>query len=66
MKMKLIEDWKKAHRLWSMRLLALAGLVAALEPVLPQLASILPERWYAWAMLAVAVARLVKQETDHA
>lgn len=61
--MKLIDNWKTSHRLWSMRLLAMAGLVAALEPVLPQLAAVLPDRWYAWAMLVIGVARVIKQET---
>ncbi len=64
--MRLIDNWRQAHRLWSVRLLALAGLVATLEPLLPQLAAVLPERWYGWAMLAVTIARLIKQEVRHA
>lgn len=64
--MRLIDNWRQAHRLWSVRLLALAGAVAALEPLAPQLAAVLPERWYGWAMLAVAIARLIKQEVRHA
>lgn len=60
--MRLIDNWKAAHRLWSVRLLALAGLIAALEPLSPQMAALLPERWYTWAMLAIGIARLIKQE----
>lgn len=63
--MSLIDNWRQAHRLWSMRLLTLAGLIAALEPLSPQLATLLPERWYAWAMLIIGIARLIKQERRH-
>lgn len=63
--MSLIDNWKQAHRLWSVRLLALAGLIAALEPLSPSLATLLPERWYAWAMLIIGIARLIKQERRH-
>lgn len=61
MTVRLISDWKRSHRLWSMRLLALFGAIAALEEIQPQLAAALPPHWYAWAMLIIGVARLVKQ-----
>lgn len=64
--MQLIPDWKNAHRLWSVRLTTLVAFVAALEALQPQLAAVLPARWYGWAMLAIGVARLVKQEARDA
>lgn len=62
MKLELIEGWKKAGRFWSVRLSALVVIIATAEPLLPQLQAMLPPQWYAWAALAVAVSRVIKQK----
>jgi hypothetical protein len=46
MKIRLIDDWRKAHRLWSVRLAAimsaLLGVLAAMPDALPALINQLP------------------------
>lgn len=60
--MKLIPEWKRAWRLWSVKLSAATIALAGLESLLPQLAAVLPPKWYAWAVLAIGIARLIKQK----
>jgi hypothetical protein len=72
--MKLIDDWRRSHRLWSMRLNALASLavtyvLASPEVLLSTLNALPPELRAAFPPLAgfllfavVAIARLHKQE----
>ncbi|WP_024302242.1 hypothetical protein [Pseudogulbenkiania sp. MAI-1] len=64
--MRLIDNWKRAHRLWSVRLTALVAFITALEALQPQLAAVLPAHWYGWAMLVIGVARVIKQEAGNA
>ncbi len=67
--MKLIENPKQAHRLWSMRFAVLAALFGALELSLPLWQGIVPPSVFAAlstvsAALA-AVSRVVKQNVDN-
>ena len=61
MKLKLIADWRWVlARAWSIRLLALAGLLSAAEYVLPYLAV---PHWVTGGVIGAAfVARIVAQE----
>lgn len=59
--MKLIPNWKKAHRMYTMWLAtAIVGL-ATLESFMPQLQQYLPPKVYAALGLAVMVARILQQ-----
>lgn len=59
--MKLVENWRAAPRMLSVRLAAATAAVAALEPVVPALQAALPPAWAAYAGLAIAIARVVQQ-----
>jgi hypothetical protein len=64
--MKLVDDKHKAHKWWSMRLMAAAAVFEGLRAVVPAWAGILPEGWdviiSAILITAAMIARLVKQE----
>lgn len=63
--MKLIDEWKKAHKLWSVRLSALGVAIMTAWPMIPpELRAILPyQQHIAMAMFAlVIVSRMVAQE----
>lgn len=64
--MKLIENWRSAWRMLSVRVAALLALVAAAYDYLPALQTYLPEGWVKYAALLVIAARLVKQPDLHA
>lgn len=59
--MKLIQNWRAAPRMLSVRLAAATAVVAGLEPVVPALQAALPPAWAAYASLAIAVARIIQQ-----
>lgn len=63
--MKLTNDAKQWHRLWSVRLAAIAAGLAALEATLPLWSDVVPDNVFA-AMSSVvavgaAVARVIRQ-----
>lgn len=58
----MIENWKQAWRMWSVRLSALAAIVAGLEALLPALEGQVPSWAYACLSIAIIVARLSKQK----
>lgn len=60
--MQLIPEWKRAWRLWSVRLSALIVALSLLEPWLPQLREALPANWYSYLAGAVIVARVLVQQ----
>jgi len=64
--MKLIDDAKQAHRLWSVRLAVLSVLLGALELALPLWQGLVPTHVFAAlstiTIAAAAVARVIKQE----
>lgn len=69
--MKLIANWRKAWRMYSIQLSALIVALASLETFLPQLQPLVPPKVYAGIGLAVIVARIVQQakvavESSHA
>lgn len=64
----LIDNWKQWHRLWSIRFALLgvfAGLVEALQPLLPLFVTVWPPATFAYVSVAFGVlsvvARVVKQ-----
>lgn len=60
--MQLIPEWKRAWRLWSVKLSALIIALSLLEPSLPQLREALPDNWYSYLAGAVIVARVLVQQ----
>lgn len=60
--MQLIPEWKRAWRLWSVKLSALIVALSLLEPSLPQLREALPDHWYSYLAGAVIVARVLVQQ----
>ena len=64
--MKLVPEAKQAHRLWSVRLAAIAAGLAALEASLPLWDGVVPDNVFAAASSIVgvcaAIARVVRQE----
>lgn len=61
MKVKLIEEWKKAYKFFTVQLAALLVLLDVAYEYLPAVQSYLPEGWVKWLALAIIVARVVKQ-----
>lgn len=59
--MKLIENWRSAWRMLSVRAAALLALVAAAYDYLPQLHAYMPDGWMKYGALVVIVARIIKQ-----
>lgn len=64
--MKLTQNAKQAHKLWSVRLAILAAVMGAIEATLPLWQSALPDGVFAALASVVgvgaAVARVIKQE----
>lgn len=64
--MKLIDNAKKVHKMWSVRLAIAAALLGAVEGVLPFWSDVLPAGVFAALSSIVAVgaaaARVIKQE----
>lgn len=64
--MKLTENVKSAHKLWSVRLAVIAAALAALEASLPLWSGVVPDNVFAAASSAVgvaaAIARVIRQE----
>lgn len=46
---------------WSFWIAAVAAVVAGLEQALPELRAVLPETWMPWVLVAIVVARSIKQ-----
>lgn len=67
--MKLIDDWRKAHKFWSFRLAMIATVLGVIEQALPYFADYIPPRWFAiltiGVMLAAGAARFVAQPKAH-
>ena len=64
--MKLVNDKSKAHKWWSMRLMAAAAVFEGLRAIVPIWGGFLPPVWAegvtAVLITAAMLARLVKQE----
>lgn len=63
--MKLIPNWKRSHKLWSVRLGAISATMAGLDWLVPTLADMVPKWAYFALAMAVVVARIVQQESAH-
>lgn len=58
--MNLIEDWRKTLRkAWSVRLIALAGLLSGCEVILPMYSDVIPRGVFAVLTILVAVGAMV-------
>lgn len=65
--MQLITGWQQIlKKAWSVKLIAIAGILSGLELLLPMYGPDLPRQWYAIATLLITalalVARLVAQK----
>lgn len=65
-KSRLVEDWKKLHKMWSVWLITLTFAVLAIPEVLPSVAMWLPEGVAKWLALAALFARALKQGKEQA
>lgn len=65
MKIRLIDDWRRAGRMLSVQLAALLGLVSTAYDYLPAIQQYLPEGWVRWMALAIIAARLLHQQSLH-
>lgn len=60
--MTLIEDWKRIlKKAWSVRLIALAGLLSGCEIILPMYSDVIPRGAFAILTSIVAVAAMVSR-----
>jgi len=59
--MQLIDGWKAAHRLFTVQLAALLGLVATAWDYVPALQQYLDPAWVKWVALAIIAARVIQQ-----
>lgn len=64
MKVKLIEEWQKAYKLFTIQLAALLALLDVAYEYLPAVQTYLPEGWVKWFALAIIVARVIKQKSS--
>lgn len=64
MKVKLIEEWQKAYKFFTVQLAALLVLLDIAYEYLPAVQTYLPEGWVKWFALAIIVARVVKQRSS--
>jgi hypothetical protein len=58
----LIEEWNKAHKLLSVQIAAVTGVLAAAYDYLPAIHQYLPEGWVKYAAAAIILARVIKQK----
>ena len=63
----LIPTASRAWQYLSVKLALLTAALAVLEPALPSLGLVLPERWYGYAALTIALSRIIAQPnlTEH-
>lgn len=59
--MKLIDEWKSAHKFWSVRFAAITAALAGMDWLLPNLIDMIPKWAYFALALAIAVSRVVDQ-----
>lgn len=57
----LIPNARSAWQYLSVKLALLTATLALLEPALPSLGLVLPERWYGYAALTIALSRIIAQ-----
>lgn len=60
--MKLIEDWKVAHKLWSVRFAGVTAALAGMDWLLPNLVGVIPGWLYLLLAALIAGSRIVAQE----
>lgn len=61
MKLRLIENWREAHKFLSVQLATLLVLISSAYDYLPAVQQYLPPGWVKWMAVAILVARLVQQ-----
>lgn len=59
--MKLIDEWKSAYKLWSVRLAGLTAAVSGMDWLLPNLAGEIPKGVYFALAMLIVLARVVQQ-----
>lgn len=64
MKVRLIEEWQKAYKFFTVQLAAMLVLLDIAYEYLPDVQAYLPEGWVKWFALAIIVARVVKQRSS--
>lgn len=59
--MRLIENWRGAHKLWSVRFSGIIAAIAGLDWLIPSIADVMPKWLYLVLAAAVAISRIVAQ-----
>ena len=59
--MKLIEEWKSAHKLLTVQLAALLAAITTAWEYIPEVKDYLDPAWVKWFAVAMIVARVIKQ-----
>jgi hypothetical protein len=60
--MKIIDNWKQAHKFLTVQISTLLGMAAAAYEYFPAMREYFPEGWAKYAFAAIIVARLWKQK----
>lgn len=61
MNLRLIENWRDAHKFLSVQIAAALALISAAYDYLPAMQQFLPPGWVKWAAAAIIVARVIQQ-----
>lgn len=65
MKLKIIENWRKAWRMLSVQFAALLFLLDTAAEHWPHYVQWLPDGWVKWGALLILVARVIRQDKVH-
>jgi hypothetical protein len=61
LRLALIEDWKRAHKLLSVQLAALLLVLDTAYDYLPAVQQYLPDGWVRWIAVAIIAGRVIRQ-----
>lgn len=57
----IIDEWKKCYRFLSVQATAITGILAISYEYIPEMKQYLPEGWFKYAVGAILLARVLKQ-----
>jgi hypothetical protein len=58
----LIDEWKKAHKFLSVQVTTITGVLAMAYEYIPQIQQYFPPGWFKYAVGAILIARLLRQQ----
>ena len=63
--MKLIDDWRSAHKLWSVRFAGVTAALAGMDWLIPSLADMVPKWLYLALACAIFISRVIAQKPSN-